>query len=801
MAKLKNKKIYNYKGKVYDLTVENTHSYNIEGIGVHNSGSGSIVAYCTGITEVDPIKYGLYFERFLNPSRVSLPDFDVDFDKIRRTEVIQYLFTKYGEDKVSQIGTYSEFRPRGSLRSFARVMGEPKEVGEKLSSMIPPARQGKSLTFDESIEVSPELLTSGYDDVVRIARQAEGLKFQPGIHAAGVVIANSDISKIIPLFRGKHDEIAAQFDMHDVEEVGLVKYDFLGLKNLTVIQETIELVKKYKDIDINIATINVDDQEVYKNIFQKGKIEGIFQFENSSGFRDLCLQVKPRSIEDLSAITSLWRPGPISCGATSQYVDNRKGGNPQLLLQQLEPILERTAGVLVYQEQVMRICRDLAGYTLAEADNMRKIIGKKLLDKMKLEKEKFVGGCVSNNINIDKAKELFDQIEGFAAYSFNLAHAIAYSIISYRTAWLKHYYPHEYYAALLNSSLKDQDDIVKYIHACREDGISIYPPDINKSEAGFGVDNKTLLFGLTGIKGIGVKAVEPVLEERRNNGYFLSLKDMSDRGVHKGIFRSFAKSGALEDILEIERDVFIENIEDVLKYYAKHKKYIERQESIKAREEEIRLTVEAGKKPPRRKPADNRGEPEYPELREAQAESPDRLAFEKETLGFYITGHPLDKYFEYYGESKTTLAAIKSGEMSHKKKIKLPVVIYSIEEKRTKKGDNMAAIIIEDRTSRAEVMCFPRQWARFKKSIKEDAVVLLGVNIKTSLSDDEKETPIVKISFESISEIQEPEDVKMAEDITVSLKDGTQFTFVLSDNTDVNKCKEAYSIAKNLERI
>jgi DNA polymerase-3 subunit alpha len=380
------------------------------------SGAGSLVCYCTGITNVDPIKYGLYFERFLNPARVSLPDLDIDFCKERRGEVIEYVRRKYGADKVAQIGTYAVFKPRGSLRDFARVLGFDRGVGDILAAMVPPDDAGKALSFEKVIKQEPAILKTKWPQVVEFARKAEDLNKQAGVHAAGVIISNGDLKSQVPLFCGKSNEVTSQFDMNDVEDVGLVKYDFLGLKNLTVIQETIELVKKHRGVDIDIDAIDEHDQKVFGNAFQQGKLDGIFQFETSSGFRDLCIKVHPESIDDLSTITALFRPGPLETKLTDQYVEGRNGKTIEYQDERLRPILEPTYGVMTFQEQIMRICTDLAGYTLPEADNMRKIIGKKLREKMEPERKKFASGCIKNGVSESVATKMFDDISGFAKY-------------------------------------------------------------------------------------------------------------------------------------------------------------------------------------------------------------------------------------------------------------------------------------------------------------------------------------------------------------------------------------------------
>ena len=648
--------------------------------------------------------------------------------------MVQYVRDKYGAEKVAQIGTYAKFKPRGSLRSFARVLGYPQNVGDELANMVPPNVAGKTLKFEEVIKDVPQILKHKNQDVVELARNAEKLICQAGIHAAGVLISDSDINAQVPLFRGKHNEIAAQFDMHDVEEVGLVKYDFLGLKNLTVIYDTIRLIKRYHGVDIDINTIPEDDQEVFQSVFQTGRLDGIFQFESSSGFRDLCIQVKPTSIKDLAVITSLFRPGPLGTGLTQKYVDGRNGAAIEYLFPELEPILRDTYGVLTFQEQIMKICTDVAGYTLAEADNMRKIIGKKLPDKMRLERDKFVGGCVKNKIEESKASQLFNDIEGFAKYCFNLAHAAAYSVISYQTAWLKtHYlkefccalldnsikdqddlvkyvymckeyeipimppdvnvsetefvldtftsggcvknkieeskasqlfndiegfakycfnlahaaaysvisyqtawlkthYLKEFCCALLDNSIKDQDDLVKYVYMCKEYEIPIMPPDVNVSETEFVLDSGTIVFGLAGVKGLGDKASADLSGRRPESG-FTSLEHMVDLGVKKNHIKALAKCGALEEISDIPRERLVENLDALVTYYKKHAKYQARlvkiEDSLKAIEIWEANPEPEGPRPRKAPKVNEKHVPVMPELVSTEEFAGSKLSFSR----------------------------------------------------------------------------------------------------------------------------------------------------------------------------
>lgn len=771
------------------------------------SGAGSLVCYCISITNVDPIKYGLYFERFLNPARISLPDIDVDFCPLGRKTVIQYVYEKYGPEKCAQIGTYASFKPRGSLRDFARVLGHPIQVGDQLSKLIPPDVSGVAMKFDEIIKSVRELRDTPYDDVLKIARKAEGLISQAGVHAAGVVISNTELAKQIPLFKGKHDEIATQLDMHEVEEIGLVKYDFLGLKNLTVIHDTIKFVKEYQNIDIDIDEIDEFDERVFNDVFQSGRLEGIFQFETSSGFRDLCLKIKPKSIEDLSAITALFRPGPLTAkneegkSLVEQYIDGSNGEPIKYLFPELEPILKDTYGVMVYQEQVMRICTDCAGYSLAEADNMRKIIGKKLPEKMALEKEKLINGCIKNGIDKIKAEKLFENIEGFAAYSFNKAHSVAYSIISYQTAWLKAYHKREFYCALMNNSLKDQDDLVKYIHAIREDEISISPPDINLSNAGFTLSSGTIVFGLAGVKGLGVKACNHIVEARPERGY-TSIADLVANKINKGSISALAQCGALEDLSDLAREQVVANIESLVVYYQKQNKYEERKEKIKQREKEISIWEKLNEGPkPRKLPGINEKHiPVFPDIENNVGTKEDKLTAERKTLGFFLTGHPMDSFPGLSQMAEYTVNDVKEGKPDNKEKFSLPAVVSSIIEKRTRKGQNMGILIIEDKTGRIETTIFPRQWRKIKSVLREGEVYIIKCTARVESIID-SESRMVNLILDNAYIVDEDMELMNMQPIKVVLDDKTLVTFVPQEEQNYSKWQQAVAYAANMKRM
>jgi DNA polymerase-3 subunit alpha len=750
------------------------------------SSAGSLVCYCIGITEVDPIKYSLIFERFLNPGRTSsLPDIDVDIDAAKRDQVIDYVKNKYGADKVSNIGTSAVFKPRGSIRAFARVMGYEDHIAAKLAGYVPPNIAGKTATFEESIAAEPKLLAADTLPLINMARRAEGIKNQVGVHAAGVVVSDKPITDYLPLFVGRNGKVAAQFDMGDVEEVGLVKFDFLGLKNLGVIQETVELIKRHHGVDIDITDLKDGDQKTYNTIFKTGNLDGVFQFETSSGFKDICIKIEPKTIDDLSIITSLYRPGPLALKLTDRYVECRNGKEPEYFIPELEPIIKNTLGIIIFQEQIMKVCTDLAGYTLAESDNVRKILGKKLADKMKLEKDKFVSGCLKNNIETEKAATLFDMLAGFADYGFNSAHAYSYSFISYRTAWLKAHYPLEFYTALLNNAIeRDQDNVVKYIWSAKDNGISVLPPDVNKSESKFSIDNGCIIYGFSGVKGIGDKAADQILAAR-GNIEFETLDSIIQSDVNQGTIKSLAECGALEGITELSRTQILGHIPELVKYYEKLNTWEEQRVKF---EENERLRMEAvskGEKPPRRRAA-LKEKPIRPEINFGLTETKEeRIAYERATLGVYITGHPLDRFPYAYKLAKNTIADIMGDNYLSGDLVSVPAVISSIVEKRTRAKQNMAILKIEDKSSRIEATIFPKRWAELKDIIKEDIPCIITGRLEKTETEDPEAIPVAKILINSISFIDESKAVKT--NYNLSLVDGTKVEVVCGEKANINR--------------
>jgi DNA polymerase-3 subunit alpha len=711
------------------------------------SSSASLVCYSLRITHVDPIKYKLPFSRFLNKSRVSLPDIDYDADRNRRNELLKYIMSKYGSDKVAQIGTYAEFKPRGSLRAFARVLGYSPSVQDYLASLIPGDIAGKTQKFNEILEKSKDLLNTKYPEVVDLARKSEGLKMQMGIHAAGVVISDDPVNEIIPLFAGRNGETASQFDMKDIEDIGLVKFDFLGLKTLSIISDTRNFIKETTGKEINLLSLEDGDPKTYK-LFHNGDLDGIFQFETSAGFKELCMQVKPNKIEDLSACTAIYRPGPLSSGVAETYIKRRQGEKYKLDIPELEEILKDTYGLIVFQEQISRICIAVAGYSDTEADNMRRIVGKKIPEKMKAEKEKFISGCIKNGTDKSLANKLFEEIEGFAAYGFCLGHACAYSFLSYWTGWLKAHYPVEFYTAILNNC-ENQDDIIKYIYAIRTKEIPLVPPDVNRSYSKFTIDNGTIVFGLSGIKGLGEKACSSLVEKRPSEG-FTSLADLVINKIPKNNIEALAECGALEGISSLGRHQIVENIEELI---AIQKRKLKWEEGIKKREvrnKEIKEAVERGDKPPRRLPKmKEENKPVDLVLPEPEEMSrKERLRLERKTLGFYLTGHPLDDYSKVLSNYKYQIKDLQAGEVKDKEKIHLPIIVSSLKTKCSKKKQNYATLLVEDQTGKLDATIFPKTWEKVKEKAKEDRIFIADARVGLIQQDDSP--PIVKLIINNL---------------------------------------------------
>ena len=713
------------------------------------SGAGSIAAYAIGITDIDPLKYGLIFERFLNPERISMPDFDVDFDYERRGEVIEYVERKYGKDHVSQIITFGTMAARMVIRDVGRVLDYPYSETDKLAKMIP---MEVHITIAKALEQNRELKEL-YDtdeqvkQLLDIAMKLEGMPRQASTHACGIVITKDPVDSYVPLYVNEGN-ISTQYTMNLLEELGLLKMDFLGLRTLTVISDTEKLVKKTRGIDVEYDK-EMNDPNVYKQ-WQEGNSVGIFQFE-SQGMTNFMKDLKPDCLEDIIAGVSLYRPGPMD--QIPRYVKGKQNpGNNVYTHPSLEPILNVTYGCMVYQEQVMQIVRDLAGYSLGRADLVRRAMGKKKLDVMAKEREIFINGqideegnivvpgCVRNGIDAKSANTIFDEMAEFAKYAFNKSHAAAYSVVSYRTAYLKTYYPAEFMAATLNSFLGNLDKVPIYIDECKRLKIDILKPDINLSQTKFTVEDGKVRFGLGSIKNVGVGAIETVMKERNQNGKFSSFTDFCERieqgTVNKKCIECLIKAGCFDEMGQTRATLLasFEKIIDTIN--SKGRNQIANQVTM----------------------FDLVDEPEnvkYNYTYLPEIDKKELLAQEKEMLGIYISGHPLEKLAESI-KNQTNINSIQIKELRDNTEnfkdgqtVKYAGTITSVKKKYTKKNTIMAFVSLEDLYGVAELVVFDSVYNRCETSLFEDNIVI--VEGRLSMKEDED----AKIIVQNIKEFSE----------------------------------------------
>ena len=690
------------------------------------SAAGSIVSYCLEITTIDPIRYQLLFERFLNPERVSMPDIDVDFCFERRQEVIDYVVRKYGKDRVVQIVTFGTLAARGVIRDVGRVMDLPYAFVDSIAKMIP---QELNITIDKALKENPELRRTYETDeqvksLIDMAKRLEGLPRHSSMHAAGVVISQKSVDEYVPLSRAADGTITTQFTMTTLEELGLLKMDFLGLRTLTVIQNAVAMARK-KAPALDIEKIDYNDQAVMDYI-GTGKTDGIFQIE-SSGMKSFMKELKPHSLEDIIAGIALYRPGPMDF--IPQYI---KGKNESASITydcpQLEPILSPTYGCIVYQEQVMQIVRDLAGYTLGRSDLLRRAMSKKKGDVMQKERQIFVygdeetnvPGCIKNGIDEKTANKIYDEMIDFAKYAFNKSHAAAYAVVSYQTAWLKYYYPVEFMAALMTSVIENPPKVAEYIYACRQMNIRILPPDINKGEANFSVDSGNIRYGLAAIKSIGRPVIKAIVEEREQFGPFKNLEDfitrMSSReALNKRAIENLIKSGAL-DTLGGTRKQFMSIYIQIVDHVNQEKKY-----SMAGQMTLFDMVGEDQKEEFQIK---------LPDVGEYSREN--LLAFEKEVLGIYVSGHPLEAYEEQWKKVITaTTGDFQPDEETGQTKVRdgsravIGGMITEKTVKHTKTNQMMAFLTVEDLMGTVEVVVFPRDYEKNRECLEVDSKVFI----------------------------------------------------------------------------
>ena len=705
------------------------------------SAAGSIVSYCLRITDIDPIKYNLLFERFLNPERVSMPDIDVDFCYERRQEVIDYVGRKYGTDKVVQIVTFGTMAAKAVIRDVGRVMDLPYAYVDSIAKMVP---KELNITIDKALDMNPEfkkLYTEDEQvhDLVDMSRRLEGLPRHTSTHAAGVVICPAAAENYVPLSRGADGTINTQFTMTTIEELGLLKMDFLGLRTLTVIQNAVSMVKKDKGILIDIDNIDYNDQAVLSSI-GTGRTDGVFQLE-SGGMKNFMKELKPQSLEDVIAGISLYRPGPMDF--IPKYIKGKNNADSITYdCPQLEPILEPTYGCIVYQEQVMQIVRELGGYTMGRSDLVRRAMSKKKQYVMEQERKNFiygnpdegVPGCVANGISAQVANHIYDTMMDFAKYAFNKSHAACYAVVAYQTAYLKYYHPIECMAALLTSVIDNSGKVTENIRGCRSMGIEILPPDINEGEIGFSVSGNSIRYALTAIKSVGRPVIEMVVEERNQRGPYTNLKDfisrMADREVNKRAIENFIKAGAMDSLGGTRKQfmsVYVQILESI------------HQDKKNNMAGQISLFDIAGEE------EKENYEIKLPNVGEYSKEM--KLSFEKEVLGIYVSGHPLEEYQEIWQknitnktsdflldeESDTTV--VKDGQSA--------VVGGIIADKRlkyTKSEKVMAFLQIEDLLGTVEVIVFPRDYEKYSDKLVEDRKVFIKGRVSV---EDEKDAKLI----------------------------------------------------------
>jgi DNA polymerase-3 subunit alpha len=687
------------------------------------SSAGSLVAYALKITDLDPIRHVLLFERFLNPERRSMPDIDVDFCIRGRAQVIQYVKSKYGADRVAQIATFGTLKAKAAIRDVGRAIGLSFAETDAIAKLIPAPKQGFDYPLTEAMKMEPRLLEMMKADprvktLIEHALRLEGLVRHASTHAAGVVLSNLPLVDHLPLFVDKEGGIVTQYDMSCVEKIGLVKFDFLGLKTLTLIYECLKLIEVTRGEKIDISALKLDDKKTYRTLCN-GNTTGVFQLE-STGIREMTVKIRPNCFEDLVAILALYRPGPLDSGMAEEYI-KRKHGKEKIsyLHPLLETILKDTYGVIVYQEQVMQIAQVLAGYTMGDADILRRAMGKKDPEEMAAQRERFVDGAKKKKIDEKKAAEIFDQMETFARYGFNKSHSAAYALISYHTAYLKTHYPVEFMAALMTSEMADTDKVIKNLAECREKGIEVLAPDINESRADFTPVADKIRFGLAAVKNVGEKAVEIILEQRGAEGPFRSLWDFCRRvdltSVNRRVLENLIKCGAF-DSTQASRARMFGALDEAMRAGQSF------QRDQASNQMDIFGMVGMAAK------GVQRADENYPNVAEWSAQ--ESLAYEKEALGFYISGHPLDKYERVLKKiSSGIIGAVK--DKAAPGEIRLGGVVSSLKLRNTKKGERYANFNLEDKSGFLEVITWPDVYKKCGDLLGGDAPILIKGRLET----------------------------------------------------------------------
>jgi DNA polymerase-3 subunit alpha len=676
------------------------------------SAAGSLVGYAMAITDIDPLQYGLLFERFLNPERVSMPDIDIDFCMNRRGEVIQYVTKKYGREQVAQIITFNTLGARSAIKDVGRVLEMPFADVERLTKMVP---NELNISLEDAMKAEPGFGEAAKkdpraDDVLKVALRLEGLARNCSVHAAGVVISPQPLIDLVPLYKTNRDEIVTQFDMNGLDKLQLLKMDFLGLTTLTLIQDAVRLIEKRHGVTIVPEDLPLDDPATYE-VFCKGITSGVFQFE-SGGMRDILRRYRPSRLEDLTALNALYRPGPIQGGMVDDFIERKWGRRAvQYDLPELKELLEETYGVIVYQEQVMQISNRIAGYSLGDADLLRRAMGKKKVEEMAAQRERFIKGAVERGHSPKKIEKIFDLMEQFAGYGFNKSHSAAYAYLAFVTAYLKAHYPIDFMAALLTSETGTTAKVVKYINECREMGITILPPDVNHSEWSFTPDgDRQIRFGLGAVKNLGQGAVEAIGKAREETGAFTSIyqfcEEVDISAVNRRMIESLIKAGAM-DSLEGTRAQKMAAVEGAME--SGQRVWRDRESGQGGLFGEIFGNAETHAKPL----------PDVPDWTEK-----DKLAGEKELLGFWVTGHPLDRYTDKIAELATHDSQNLEG-LNKGAEVAICGVLTGIARKRNKDGKPWASMTLEDLTGSVEALVFATSYERLAPQVMEDQAVLV----------------------------------------------------------------------------
>ncbi len=679
------------------------------------SAAGSIVSYCLGITNVDPIKYGLLFERFLNPERISMPDIDIDFGDRKRDKIIEYVVNKYGRDNVTQIITFGTMAARAVVRDVGRVLAMPYGEVDKIAKMIP---MQPGMTLPKALKQNSDLKDLMDEDqrvakLLKLSQTLEGLTRHASTHAAGVVIAPADLTDYVPLFKSSKDEITTQFDMKWIETVGLLKMDFLGLRTLTVIDDALQMIRENHSVEIDLDNLPLDDEAVY-TMFGAGMTIGIFQFE-SAGMRDYLCKLKPTVLNDLIAMNALYRPGPLDSGMIDIYI-NRKHGREKVEFEHplLEDILKDTYGVIVFQEQVLKIANLLAGYSLGQADILRKAMGKKDADAMAEQKKKFIAGAVEKKIEEKTAAHIFELIETFARYGFNKAHSTCYALLAYQTAWLKVHYPQEFMAAALTSEMGDSDRVVVLMEECRRMNTQVLPPDVNESAGNFTVVDGKIRFGLLAIKNVGNGPVEKIMQAREESGKFESLGDFVSRvdlhALNRRALESMISAGAFDSV-HGNRKAMHTVLEPMISYG----------QMIQQASHTVDMFGDGAADETRRPP-------ELPAIEDYT--TTERLNAEKEMLGFYVSGHPLEQY-----RKELDLFATRSSQRitseDDGKEVRIGGIIQAAKVMIDRRGNKMAFVTIEDFWGSLELIVFSDCYETAKDFLQPDSTILASGRIST----------------------------------------------------------------------